>query len=140
MDQDRWSFSSQKNDKMIFSLVWNAMLTDYWKVLVLNFPEMEYTVFFEPKSWWKDDIYWLQESSYFVLSGDGKYGLFLTQKVNGKMIFTDYWKGLVLNFFEMGNWYFLCQIANENKNVRELSWISHKVGQLWRLIKMIGRK
>ena len=28
---------------------------------------------------------------------------FLSQKVDGKMIFTDYWKVLVLNFSEMGN-------------------------------------
>ena len=46
------------------------------------------TVFFELKSWWKDDIYWLLESCCFELFGGGKYGLFLSQKVDGKMIFT----------------------------------------------------
>ena len=35
--------------------------------------------------------------------GNGKYGLFLTQKVYWKMIFTDYCKGLVLNFLVMEN-------------------------------------
>ena len=41
-------------------------------------------VFFEPKSWWKDDIYWLLKSSCFELFGDGKYGLFSSQEVDGK--------------------------------------------------------
>ena len=59
-NRDRCSFSSQKNDKMIFSLACNTMFTDYWKVLVLNFPEIGNTVFFELKSSWKDDIFWSQ--------------------------------------------------------------------------------
>ena len=43
-------FLSQEVDgKMIF--------TGYWEVLVLNFSVMGNTVFFQPKSWWKDDIY-----------------------------------------------------------------------------------
>ena len=88
---------------MIFSLAWNTMFTDYWKALVLNFPEMGNTVFFEPKNWWKDYIYWLLENSCFELSWNGKYGIFLSLKNSGKMIFTDYWKVLVLNFLEMGN-------------------------------------
>ena len=74
-------FWSQKVDgKMIF--------TDHWKGLVLNFSVMGHTVFFESKSWWKDDIYWLLRSSCFELFGDGKYGLFFSQNVDGKMIFT----------------------------------------------------
>ena len=35
--------------------------------------------------------------AFFELFGDEKYGLFLGQKVDGK-IFTDYGKVLVLNF------------------------------------------
>ena len=37
------------------------------------------------------------ESSCFELFGDGKYGLSLSLKVDGKMIFTDYWKVLILD-------------------------------------------
>ena len=81
-------FQFLKNYKTIFSLVWNTMFTDFWNVLVLNFPEMRKTVFFEPKSWWNDDIYWFLESSCFDLFRDEKYGLVLSQKVDGKMIFT----------------------------------------------------
>ena len=51
----------------------------------------------------KDDIYWLLKISCFQLSGGGKYGLFLSQEVDGKMIFTGYWKVLVLKLFVMGN-------------------------------------
>ena len=138
-----------KNNEVIFSLAWNIIFsdnwkvlvlkflemknmvflsqkvdgnmifTDYWKVLVLTFSEMGNTVFswakklteiwyllitgkflfwtfrwweirsfFESRSWWKDDIYWLLRSSCFELFGDGKYGLFFSQKVDGKIIFT----------------------------------------------------
>ena len=45
---------------------------------------MENVVFFEHKSWWKDDIYWLLESSCFELFDDAKYGLFLSEEVDGK--------------------------------------------------------
>ena len=78
-------------------------------------------------------VYWLLKSSCFELSRDGKYGLFWAKKLmerlyllitgkflfwtflkweiwyflslknSGTMIFTDYWKVLVLNFLEMGN-------------------------------------
>ena len=98
-------FLSQKVDG-------NMIFTDYWKVLVLTFSEMGNTVFswakklteiwyllitgkflfwtfrwweirsfFESRSWWKDDIYWLLRSSCFELFGDGKYGLFFSQKL-----------------------------------------------------------
>ena len=50
------------------------MFTDYWKVLVLNFPEMGNTIFFE-----------------------------LPPKNDRKMIFTNYWKVIVLNFSVIGN-------------------------------------
>ena len=76
-------------------------------------------------------VYWLLKSSCFELSGDENAGdfwakklierwnlliiekfcfwtfwrldLLLSQKVDGKIVFTDYWKFLVLNFLEMGN-------------------------------------
>ena len=106
----------QKNNEVICSLAWDIIFTDnwnvlvlnflevknvesqkvdgkivftdYWKVLVLNFSVIGNTVFFESRSWWKDDIYWLPKSSCFELFGDGKYGLFFSQKVDWKMIFT----------------------------------------------------
>ena len=69
--------------------------------MVFNFSGVENTVFFEPKSWWKYDIYWLLKSSCFELFGNGKYGLFLRQK------FLKSWYYLLLTcycfeFFEDG--------------------------------------
>ena len=69
-----------KNDR-IFSLAWNIV---YWLLKSHCFELLvgvENTVFFEPKSWWKYDIYWLLKSSCFELFGNGKYGLFLRQKL-----------------------------------------------------------
>ena len=54
----------------------NMILIDYWNVLVLNCSGMENTIFFEGKSWWKDDIYWLLKSPCFELFRDGKCSLF----------------------------------------------------------------
>ena len=107
------------------------IFTDYCKVLVLTFSEMGNTVFswtkklteityllitekflFYPFQKWetrsflkkkRHDIYRLQESSYFERFGDWKYGLFLSQEVDGKMIFTGYSEVLVLNFSVMRN-------------------------------------
>ena len=104
-------FLSQKVDRnMTFTDYWKVLLLTfsemeirsffqpkswwkndiYWllKVLVLNFSETENTVFFESRSWWKDDNYWLLKSSCFKLFSDGEYGLFFSQKVDGKMIIT----------------------------------------------------
>ena len=64
------------------------IFTGYWKVLVLNFSVIGNTVFFESRSWWKDDIYWLLWSSCFELFVDGKYGFFSAKKSDGKIIFT----------------------------------------------------
>ena len=64
-------------------------------------------------------VYWLLKSCCFGIFRDAKYGFLLSQKVDGNMIFTDYWNVLVLKFSEMGNtvfflakelmerWYFL---------------------------------
>ena len=54
-------------------------------------------------------VYWKLKSSRFELFGDKKYGLFLSQEVDRKMIFTDYWEVLVLNFSVMGNTVFFHQ-------------------------------
>ena len=69
----------------------------------MNFLEVNKNGIFEPKNWWKYGIYWLLKSSLFNFFGNGKYSLFLRQKIDGKIIFTNYWKVLVLNFSGMGN-------------------------------------
>ena len=88
---------------------WAKKLTEIWYLLITekflfwSFREGEIRSFFEPKSWWKDNIYSSLESSCFEVFGDGKCGLFVSQQVDGKMIFTGYWEVLVLNFSVMRN-------------------------------------
>ena len=93
---------------------------------------MKFLGIFEPKSWWKYDIYWLLKSSCFNLFGNGKYGLFLSQKVDGNMIFTDYWKVLVLNFLVMGNTVFFSA-----KKLME-RWYLHRLFELSMIFQDFG--
>ena len=80
-------FLSQKVGEKMIS-------TDYWTGLALNFLVMGNMVFFGPRNWWKDDIYWLLSSSCFELFGDGKYSLSFSQNVDGNIIFTWYFWAL----------------------------------------------
>ena len=91
-------FLSQKVDgKMI--------LTGYWKVLILNFLVMGNTVFFESRSWWEDDIYWLLRSSCFELFGDGKYGLFSAKNLMERLYLLGLFE-LSMIFQDFGNMVF----------------------------------
>ena len=91
-----WYFWAKKLMEMWYLLISETFL--FW-----TFRWWEVRSFIQSKSWWKDDIYRLLKSSCFELFGDGKDGLLFSQKVDGKMIFTDYWKVLVLNFSVMGS-------------------------------------
>ena len=122
-----------KNNEVIFSLAWNIfsdnlevlilkfleikdvvflsqkvdgniIFINYWKVLVLTFLEIGNTVF----SWAKK----LTEIWYLLVTGKFLFwnfwwwdirSFFLSQKVDGNMIFTDYWKVLVSFFSGMEN-------------------------------------
>ena len=72
---------------------WAKKLIEWWYLLVTEkalfwtFRWWKIQPFFESRSWCKDDIYWLLRISCFELFGDGKYDLFFSQKVDGKMIF-----------------------------------------------------
>ena len=76
--------------------IWCLLITE--KFLFWPFRKWEIRSFLGPKRWRKYDICWLLESYCFELFGDRKYGLFLSQEVDGKMIFTGYWEVLVLTF------------------------------------------
>ena len=65
--------------------IWYSLITE--KFLFWTFRTWEIRSFFEPKSWRKDNIYWLLKNSCFELIGDGKYSLSFSQKADGKMIF-----------------------------------------------------
>ena len=81
-----WSLKSCSCFKLFgdekYGIFWAKTLTERWTLLITKkfllwlFWWWEIRSFFESKSWWKDDIYWLLRSSFFKLFGDGKYGLF----------------------------------------------------------------
>ena len=122
-----------KNNEVIFSLAWNIIFSDNWKVLVLKFLEMKNMVFLSQKvdgnmiftDYWKVLVLIFSEMGNTVFSWAKKlierWYLLITEKVlfwtfqwweirsflsqegDGKMIFTGYWQVLVLNFSVMGN-------------------------------------
>ena len=82
------------------------MFTDYWKVLVLNFPEMGNTVFSWDKKLMERWCLLITQTFLFWTIRWWEIRSFLGQKVDGKMISTDYWKVIVLSFSEIENMVF----------------------------------
>ena len=73
-------------------------------------------------------VYWLLKSFSFEIFEDGKYGLFSSQKVDGNMIFIDYWKVLVLNFSKMGIMVFFFSQKVDGKMIFTWSfWAFHDI-------------
>ena len=99
-----WNFWGMKN-----GIFWAKKLMKRWylpvteKFLFWTFRSWEIWYFLSQEVNRKNDIYLLRKSSCFELFGGGKYGLLLSQEVDGKMIFTGYREVLVLNFSVMGN-------------------------------------
>ena len=99
-------FLSQKVDR-------NMIFTDQWKVLVLTISAVRNTVFFEPKSRWKDDIYWLLKSSCIELFNDGKSVFFWVKKlierwyllVTKKFLFWTFRWWEIRSFFQPKSWW-----------------------------------
>ena len=91
-------FLSQKIDGNIF--------TDYWKVLVLTFSGMGNTVSFWAKKLMERWYLLITEKVLFWTFGWWEIRSFLSQEVDGRIIFTGYWEVLVLNFSVMGNMVF----------------------------------
>ena len=99
-------FLSQKvNENMIF--------TDYWKGLALTISTIGNMVFFEPKIWWKDYIFWLLKSSCIELFGDGKSVFFWVKKlmerwyllVTEKLLFWTFRWWEIRSFFQPERWW-----------------------------------
>ena len=83
-----WYFRAKK-----LMEIWYLLITKMF--LSWSFREWEIRSFFVPKSWWKDRTYWLLKRPCFE------------QEVDRKMIFTGYWKVLVLNLSCFEGWYLL---------------------------------
>ena len=114
------NFLEMKNTVFLSQKVDGNIFTDYWKVLVLIFSGMRNTAFFEPKSSWKDDIYGLLKSSCLNLFGNGKHGLFLSQKVDGKTMFT--WSFLAFHDIPgLGKYGFSCSAYNHQFHIHLVS-------------------
>ena len=91
-----------KNNEVIFSLAWNIIFSDNFKVLVLKFLEIKNMVFLSQKV--DGNMIFTDYWKALVLIFSGMRNMFfLSQKVDGKMIFTGCWEVLVLNFSVMGN-------------------------------------
>ena len=108
-DRDRWSFNSQKDDKMILILAWNTMFTGNWKVLILNFPEWEIRSFLSPKVGGKMIFtdYW--EVLVLNCSEMGNTVLLWAKKLMKGTIFTwSFWA--FHDILGLGRYDFLCSV------------------------------
>ena len=85
---------------------------------------MKKTVFFEPKSLWKDDIYWFLKHFCLEFFGDGKYGLFSAKK----LIERSYLLGLFelsMIFQDLGNMVFRAVVKVLEQDVKDKDIISN---------------
>ena len=108
-------FLSQK-----FMEIWYLLITE--KSLFWTFWWWEIRSFFQSRSWWKDDIYWLLRSSCFELFGDGKYGLFSAKMLIERWYLLDLFE-LSMIFQDLGNMVFrtvleIISIFQSFKNIR----------------------
>ena len=114
--------------------IWYLLMTG--KFLFWTFQWWEIRSFFESRSWWKDDIYWLLRSSCFELFGDGKYSLFSAKKLMERwylhglfelsMIFQEMRNMVFRAVFSIG-WliYIIINVAFINNCFRFWVWIKY---------------
>ena len=94
-----WTFQEWEIQSFLIQKVSEKIIfTDYWNVLVLNFLGMENTASFWSKKLMERWYLLVTEKFLFWAFTLWEIGVFLRQKGNGKMIFTDYWKVLVLGY------------------------------------------
>ena len=91
-------------------LEWNPMFTDYWKVLVLSFSEMRNTIFFWAKEMKERWYLLITENFMFWTFPRWEIRSFFEPKSWWKMVFTNCWKVLVLDFSVIGNTVFFWAI------------------------------
>ena len=99
---------------MIFSWIpWIPYLLVTKRLLFWNFRRLKIRSFLEPKSWRKDDIYWILKSSCFELFRDGIYGSFWPKKlmerwhllITGKFLFWAFRWWEIRCFFQRKSWW-----------------------------------
>ena len=95
-----------------YGIFWAKKLIKKWHLLITEnflfwtFRRREIWSFFDAKSWWKDHIYRLLESSCFEFFHDGKYGLFSAKRL------TERWYLLAFSpvFHGLGKYDFSCNV------------------------------
>ena len=98
-----------------YGLFWAKKLMERWYLLITGkflfwtFWRWEKRSFFQPRSWWKADIYWLLQSSCFELFDDGKYGLFLAKTLMQIWYLPGFFE-LFMIFQDLGNMVFCAVI------------------------------
>ena len=152
-----------KNNEVIFSLAWNIIFSDNWKVLVLKFLEMKNMVFLSQKvdgnmiftDYRRVLVLIFLEIGNMVFSGVKKLIerwcllitekvsfwtfwwwkilSFLSQEIGKKMIFTGYEEVLVLNFSVMENTVFFT-----TKKLME-RWYLHRLFELSMMSQDLGK-
>ena len=116
----RSSFDSKSWCKIIFSLAWNTMFSEYGKVLVLNFSEMGNTFFFWFKKLIQDyiffsveyHVFWIWKSSCFDLFRDRKYVFLWSKKLVESWCFLGTFELFVI-FQDLGNMVFRAVLVKQ---------------------------
>ena len=138
----RWKTRSFLAKKLIE--IWYLLITEKFLFWTLRRWEIRYS--FEPKSWWKDDIHWVLKSSSFELFQDGKYGLFLSQKVderwclliNEKFVFWTFRWLEIRSFFQLkslwkDNIYLVVLNFHDNPGLRKYSFLCSETLQQYKI-------
>ena len=112
-NRERWSFSSQKNDKMMFYVVWNTMFADQWKVLVLIFSEISCYLYFNQRV--DENMIFTDYKKNLVLNFSEMWNTvsFWTRKlieswyflITEKFYFCIFWRWEIRSFFEPKSWW-----------------------------------
>ena len=116
-----------------YDLFWAKMSMERWylliteKLLFLTFWRWEIWHSFEQKKVMQRWYLLITGKSLFWTFGRWEMRSFLSQKVDDKMIFTDYWRVLVLNFLEIRNTVFLSQKVDGKMIFTWSFWAFHDI-------------
>ena len=102
-----------KNNEVIFSLAWNIIFSDNWKVLVLKFLEMKNMVFLSQKvdgnmiftDYWKVLVLTFSEMGNTVFFWAKKLTEIWYLLITGKFLFWTFWWWEIRSFFESRSWW-----------------------------------
>ena len=104
---------------------------NYWIVLILKFSEMGNTFYFWARQLMERLYLVFTEKFLFWTFVDGKYGLLLSQKVNGTMIFTCF-----RAFHDIpgnGKYGFSCRENSNYSNIFPTFTCGSTINNLWRI-------